>query len=189
VGRDTKRLDEPEIIRATVETVAENTADGIVAPLLYAMIGGAPLALTYKMVNTMDSMVAYMNEHYRDLGFFSAKVDDLWNYIPARVTGIFMNLGSLFRFRVADGFKVMIRDRSNHKSPNCAYPEGAVAGLLGIQLGGENVYFGQIVKKPSIGDANRPLERKDIRRTVEIMFRTELLFLLVSIVIYLTLRG
>ena len=147
VGRETAHLDEPEIIRATVETVAENTADGVIAPLFYAMIGGVPLALAYKMVNTMDSMLGYHNERYRHLGYFPAKIDDLWNFLPARITGLLMNFGSLFRFSVFNGIRIMLRDRNNHKSPNCAYPEGAVAGLLGIRLGGDNRYFGELVKK------------------------------------------
>lgn len=179
VGRETSNLNEGEIIRATVETVAENTSDGVIAPLLFAMLGGAPLALTYKMINTMDSMLGYMNEKYRDLGFFPAKVDDLANYLPARLTGILMSLASFFRFPVLRGLKIMFRDRKNHKSPNCAYPEAAVAGLLGIQLGGDNVYFGETVKKPIIGDATRPLEQQDIKRACEIMFRAE--FLCVSL--------
>ena len=178
VGRETAGLPETEILRAVVETVAENTADAVIAPLFYAMLGGAPLALTYKMVNTMDSMLGYTNDKYRAIGYFPAKMDDLWNYVPARLSGVLMNLSSLFRFSVPDGFRIMMRDRRNHKSPNCAYPEGAVAGLLGVQLGGDNVYFGEIVRKPTIGDAGRPLERRDIQRAVEIMFRAECLWLI-----------
>lgn len=174
VGRETKYLDEQEIVRATVETVAENTSDGVIAPLLYAMIGGAPLAVAYKMVNTMDSMLGYMNEKYRYIGFFPAKVDDVFNFVPARLTGVLMCISGIFRFRTFNGFRIMIRDRKNHKSPNCAYPEGACAGLLGIQLGGDNIYFGQIVKKPRIGDSIRELERDDIRRAIEIMYRAEI---------------
>ncbi len=177
VGRETQHLDEAEIVRATVETVAENTSDGVIAPLFYALIGGAPLALTYKMINTMDSMLGYLNERYRDLGFFPAKVDDAANFVPARLTGLGMNLASIGRFPVARGLRVMWRDRRNHKSPNCAYPEGAVAGLLGVQLGGSNVYFGQIVAKPTIGDRTRALEPADITRTVNIMFRAEMFFI------------
>ncbi|MCP4405756.1 MAG: cobalamin biosynthesis protein CobD [bacterium] len=175
VGRETEHLHEKEIIRATVETVAENSSDGVIAPLLFAMLGGAPPALSYKMINTMDSMLGYMSEEYRDIGFFPAKIDDLVNYIPARLTGILMGLASLFRFPVLRGLKIMIRDRKNHKSPNCAYPEAAVAGLLGIQLGGDNVYFGKTARKPTLGDITRPLERQDIKRSCELMFRTELL--------------
>jgi adenosylcobinamide-phosphate synthase len=183
VGRDTVHLQEPDIIRATVETVAENTADGVIAPLLYAALGGAPLALTYKMINTMDSMLGYQHETYRELGFFAAKIDDVVNYIPARLTGFLMLFSSVLRFRVREGFKIMIRDRRNHKSPNCAYPEGAVAGLLGVQLGGVNVYFGEIVHKPTIGDPQRSLEREDIRRTLEILWRTEAAFLVLHILL------
>jgi adenosylcobinamide-phosphate synthase len=177
VGRDTTQLSEPEIVRATVETVAENTADGVIAPLLYAMIGGAPLALAYKMINTMDSMWGYKNERYHALGFFPANIDDIANYFPARITGVCMILGSVFRFSVREGFRIMFRDRRNHKSPNCAYPEGAVAGLLGVQLGGTNIYFGNVVAKPTIGDATRPLAGQDIMRAIEIMFRTEIVLL------------
>jgi adenosylcobinamide-phosphate synthase len=131
------------------------------------------------MVNTMDSMLGYMDEEYRYLGFFPAKIDDVLNYIPARLTGVLMNIGSVFRFHILNGVKIMIRDRNNHKSPNCAYPEGAMAGLLEIQLGGDNVYFGQVVEKPTIGDRTRKLERQDIKRAIEVMFRAEIVLLLI----------
>lgn len=178
VGRDTENLVESEVIRAAVETVAENTSDGVIAPLLYAMAGGVPMAMAYKMVNTMDSMLGYMNEKYRYIGFFPAKTDDLFNYIPARLTGFLMCLSSFLRFNWREGLKIMIKDRKNHKSPNCAYPEGAAAGLLGVQLGGDNVYFGEIMKKPRIGDKKRELVREDINRAVEIMYRAEILMVL-----------
>lgn len=187
VGRDTKSLEEKEIIRATIETVAENTSDGVIAPLLFAMLGGAPLALVYKMVNTMDSMLGYMNEKYRYLGFFPAKTDDLFNFIPARLAGVLMNLSGAFKYNVKNGFRIMLRDHKNHKSPNCAYPEGAAAGLLQVQLGGTNLYFGEKVYKPSIGDAIQPLTAEDIHRTVEIMFRAELLLVAVYIFVNLSL--
>jgi adenosylcobinamide-phosphate synthase len=183
VGRDTKNLDEAEIVRATVETVAENTSDGVIAPLLFAMIGGAPLALAYKMINTMDSMLGYLNEKYRYIGFFPAKTDDVFNYIPARLTGVLMNLSGVFKFNIKNGFKIMIRDRKNHKSPNCGYPEGAVAGLLEVQLGGDNSYFGEIMRKPKIGDSLRILSRQDIKATIEIMFRAEMLLILIYILL------
>lgn len=179
VGRDTKNLTSNEIIRATVETVAENTSDGVIAPILYAIIGGAPLAFAYKMINTMDSMLGYMSEKYMNIGFFPAKTDDVFNYLPARITGVLMNLSSLFRYRGINGLKIMIRDRKNHKSPNCAYPEGAVAGLLEVQLGGDNVYFGELVKKPRIGDPVIPLEPRHIKNTIEIMYRAEVALLLI----------
>lgn len=182
VGRDTTKLTQEEIIKATIETVAENTSDGVIAPLLYIFFLGAPGGLAYKMVNTMDSMLGYMNERYIDLGYFPAKVDDLFNYIPARITGLLMCLSSLFRFDIKNGFKIMIRDRKNHKSPNASYPEGATAGLLNIQLGGDNIYHGQLVKKPTIGDKIKEIEKLDIKKTIEIMYRSEILLLVIYIV-------
>lgn len=187
VGRDTTILNEDEIIRATVETVAENTSDGVIAPLLYIILLGAPGGLAYKFINTMDSMLGYMNEKYIDYGYFPAKVDDIFNYIPARITGLLMCISSIARFNIKDGFKIMIRDRNNHKSPNSAYPEGAVAGLLQIQLGGNNYYHGKLVEKPTIGDSIKSITKKDIKRTIEIMYRSEIL-LLILYIIYLTLK-
>jgi adenosylcobinamide-phosphate synthase len=182
VGRETKDLKEHEIIRATVETVAENTSDGVIAPLFFGVLGGAPLAMVYKMVNTMDSILGYTNEKYRHMGFFPAKTDDIFNFIPARLTGLLMNFSSILRFDFVRGVKVMIRDRKNHKSPNCAYPEGAVAGLLGVQLGGDNVYFGEIIKKPKIGDKIRDLTKEDIKSTIEIMYRAETAFVIIALI-------
>ncbi|MGB9813821.1 MAG: adenosylcobinamide-phosphate synthase CbiB [Thermovenabulum sp.] len=176
VGRDTKNLNDKEVIKATVETVAENTSDGVIAPLFYAIFG-TPFAFVYKMVNTMDSMLGYMNQKYRYIGFFPAKTDDLFNYIPARLTGFLMIISGIFRYDIKEAFRIMIRDRKNHKSPNCAYPEGAVAGLLGVQLGGDNFYFGELVKKPKIGDKKRELEIEDIKRAVSIMFAAEGVFI------------
>ena len=173
VGRDTTQLDEGEIVRATVETVAENTTDGIIAPLFYACIGGAPLAFAYKAINTLDSTVGYKNEKYADIGFASAKIDDIANYIPARITALLMMIASfLLGYNARDCIKIAMRDRKNHKSPNCAYPEGAVAGALGIQLGGTNVYFGEKVYKPTIGDKKRETKREDIVRTNKLMYMT-----------------
>ncbi len=183
VGRDTSYLNEEEIIKADVETISENTADGVIAPIMYIMILGVPGGFLYKMINTMDSMVAYKNEKYKDLGYFPAIVDDLFNYIPARVTGVLMCLSSLFKYDVKNGFKIMWRDRKNHKSPNAPYPEGAVAGLLNIQLGGDNYYFGKLVEKPTIGDEIRPIEKDDIKKTIEIMYRTEILLILIYLII------
>lgn len=179
VGRDTRNLNAEEIIKATVETVAENTSDGVIAPLIYIILLGAPGGLAYKMINTMDSMLGYMNEKYIDLGYFPAKTDDMFNYIPARITGVLMCLSSLFRFKIKDGFNIMIRDRKNHKSPNSAYPEGAVSGLLGIQLGGDNIYHGKLVHKPTIGDKLKDISKNDIKDTIEIMYRSEVLLLLI----------
>ncbi|NMA84677.1 MAG: cobalamin biosynthesis protein CobD [Epulopiscium sp.] len=183
VGRDTTQLGEEEILKATIETVAENTSDGVIAPLLYIMILGAPGGMVYKMVNTMDSMLGYKNKKYRDLGYFPAKIDDIFNYMPARITGLLMNFSSLFRFNSLEGFKIMIRDRKNHKSPNAAYPEGSVAGLLGVQLGGSNYYYGQLIEKPTIGDATRKVRKEDVKLTIEIMYRSEILMLVGYIII------
>lgn len=185
VGRETKNLSEQEIIRATVETVAENTSDGVIAPLFYIILFGASGGLAYKFINTMDSMLGYTNDKYIDLGYFPAKVDDIFNYIPSRITGILMCVGSLGRFHIKNGFRIMIRDRKNHKSPNCAYPEGAVAGLLDIQLGGNNYYHGKLVEKPTIGDKAEEIRNIDIKNTIEIMYRSEVLLLIIYIVIQL----
>ena len=185
VGRDTKNLNEKEIVRATVETVAENTVDGIIAPLFYGFIGGAPLAMSYKAVNTLDSTVGYKNDKYYYLGFASAKIDDIANYIPARLGVILLPLGSLFTgFNFKDALKIGIRDRKNHKSPNCAFSEGAVAGALGIQLGGTNVYFGKEVYKPTIGDKTREIEIEDIVRTNKIMYSSSIISIIIFTVAY-----
>ena len=185
VGRDTTNLNEKEIVRATVETVAENTVDGIIAPLFYGFIGGAPLAMAYKAVNTLDSTVGYKNDKYYYLGFASAKIDDIANYIPARLGVILLPLGSLFAgFNFKDALKIGIRDRKNHKSPNCAFSEGAVAGALGIQLGGTNVYFGKEVYKPTIGDKTREIEIEDIVRTNKIMYSSSIISIIIFTVAY-----
>lgn len=188
VGRDTTSLDEGEIIRATVETVAENTVDGIIAPMFYAFIGGAPLAMAYKAINTLDSTVGYKNEKYMNLGFASAKIDDIANYIPARISVLLMTIGSLILgYDYKNCFKISIRDRKNHKSPNCAYPEGAVAGALGVQLGGTNIYFGKEVYKPTIGDKIRKIEIEDIVRTNKIMYATSITSILIFTALFMVL--
>lgn len=189
VGRDTSNLNEAEIIRATVETVAENTVDGIISPIFYVFIGGAPLAMAYKAVNTLDSMVGYKNDKYINLGFASAKIDDIANYIPARICVIFMTLASfVLRFDYKRCFKIAIRDRKNHKSPNCAYSEGAVARALGIQLGGTNIYFGKLVYKPTIGDKGRDIEIEDIKKTNKIMYISSILSLIIFTLIFLLIK-
>jgi len=186
VGRDTANLDEKEIIRATVETVAENTVDGLIAPLFYAFIGGAPLAMAYKAINTLDSTVGYKNEKYLHIGFASAKIDDIANYIPSRISVILFAIGNFFLGNdYKNCFKIAIRDRKNHKSPNCAFSEGAVAGALGIQLGGTNVYFGEVVYKPTIGDKTREIEVEDIARTNKILYATSLTSMLVFTLFYI----
>ena len=171
VGRDTRTLSEYEIIRADVETIAENTADGVIAPILFAIMGGAPLAMMYKGINTMDSMLGYMNEKYKYIGFFPAKTDDVFNFIPARITGVLMCLAApLVGGNIAQSIKVMLRDRKNHKSPNCAYPEGAAAGAMRVQLGGTNVYFGEKMYKPTIGNKIKDLGKQHIVDTIKLMY-------------------
>ncbi len=187
VGRDTASLNKDEIIRADIETIAENTADGVIAPLLYAMIGGAPFAMFYKGINTMDSMLGYISPEYKDIGFFPAKIDDLANYIPARLTGfLFVLVSPIVKGNIITTAKIMMRDRKNHKSPNCAYPEGAAAGALGIQLGGDNNYFGQVIKKPTIGDSIYPLTVNHIQQTVVLMYAAEIL-LVVTYILMVTI--
>ncbi|WP_419742169.1 adenosylcobinamide-phosphate synthase CbiB [Paraclostridium dentum] len=189
VGRDTTSLNENEIIRATVETVAENTVDGIISPMMYGFIGGPVLAMAYKAINTLDSMVGYKNEKYGDIGFASAKIDDIANFIPARITPFFMMIASfMLGFNSKKSIKIAMRDRKNHKSPNCAYAEGSVAGALEVQLGGTNMYFGEKVYKPTIGDKDRELEAEDILRTNKIMYLTSFIALVIfSIITYIVL--
>lgn len=173
VGRDTTNLSQSEIIRATVETVAENTVDGTISPMFYGFLFGPVGAMTYKAINTLDSMVGYKNDKYLNLGCVSAKLDDVANFIPARLTVIFMPLGAfLCGMNGINSFKIAIRDRKNHKSPNCAYAEGAAAGAIGVQLGGTNIYFGKEVYKPTIGDKKRELENYDIVRMNKLMYAT-----------------
>lgn len=184
VGRDTENLSRDEVTRAAVETTAESTVDGVLAPMFYILIGlifGVPLqaVFLYKTINTLDSMVGYIQEPYREIGFFSAKTDDLFNYFPARLGSVFMLLGGLFlRYDIKNGIKILIRDRRNHKSPNCAYPESAVAGLLDIQIGGTNRYFNQILVKPTIGDAIRVIDIEDIPAALNIMLASQIIMLL-----------
>lgn len=185
VGRDTEHLDEQQIAKATIETVAENTSDGVIAPLIYMFIGGAPLALVYKAVNTLDSMVGYKNEKYKDFGCASAKLDDIVNFIPARITGLILVLSAaVLRLNVKNSWAILKRDSQNHSSPNSGVPEAAVAGALNIQLGGPSTYFGKIVNKPTIGEANRIIGIKDIKTTNHMMYLASILtILLLSLII------
>jgi adenosylcobinamide-phosphate synthase len=179
VGRDTAKLTEPEIWRGTVETVAENTADGVIAPLLFLMLGGPVLGLAYKAVNTLDSMVGYKNDKYLLFGRASARFDDLLNFIPARLTGVLMGLTASFAGLLAkNSWRIMRRDGRNHTSPNSGIPEAAAAGALGVQLGGTNYYFGEPVEKPTIGDPLRSLDLKAWQGAVRLMYGTEILLLL-----------
>lgn len=152
VGRDTSMLDEKGICKAVIETVSENLSDGVVAPIFYYIIGGLPLALTYKAVNTLDSMLGYRNDRYEYFGKASAKLDDLANYIPARITGVLISVSALIYGTSLRSFKVMLRDGRQHLSPNSGIPEASSAGALGVRLGGPSFYSGVLVKKPYIGD-------------------------------------
>jgi adenosylcobinamide-phosphate synthase len=184
VGRDTSELSENEIIRASVETAAENIIDGILAPIFFFVVGsvfgqGVVFILVYKMINTMDSMIGYKNEKYGDIGFCAAKLDDIANYLPARIGSIAIIIaGGICSRDMKQGIRVLKRDRRNHKSPNCGYPEASVAGLLNIQLGGNNVYFGEVVEKPTIGDANVELEKKHIVQTCQLIYISEAVFVI-----------
>ena len=171
VGRDTTELSEEEIICATVETVAENTTDGVISPMLYLAIGGPVLAMGFKAASTLDSMVGYLNEKYRDIGWSSAKLDDVLNYIPARICGWLMCIGAFFvKLDGKNAIRIMKRDHANHLSPNCAWSESAAAGAMHIQLGGTHTYFGKVVEKPTIGDDDRQVEKQDILRANRLLY-------------------
>jgi len=173
VGRDTQNLEKDQIIKATVETIAENTTDGVTAPLIFMCIGGAPLAFMYKAVNTLDSMIGYKNEKYIRFGKFAARLDDFANFIPARVTALIMIFSSfVLRLDYKNAFKIFLRDRKNHKSPNSAQTESVCAGALNIQLAGDASYFGKIVKKPTIGDKKREIKPEDIILANKLMYVT-----------------
>ena len=185
VGRDTENLDERGVIRAAVETIAENTSDGIIAaPLLFMAVGGGALGLWYKAVNTMDSMVGYKNEKYLFFGRAAAKFDDAVNFIPARLAGVFMALAAFIAgFDGKNAWSIFKRDRLNHKSPNSAHTEAACAGALHVRLGGDNYYFGQLVRKPTIGDGGRPVEPEDIKRANRLLSATAFLFVFLCIIV------
>ena len=180
VGRDTANLDDKAVARAAVETVAENTSDGIVAPLLFLAIGGAPLGFFYKAVNTMDSMLGYVEMPYKNIGLFPAKMDDVMNFIPARFSALLMLMGGwILRLDVKNGWKVFKRDRFNHASPNSAQTESVCAGLLGLRLAGDAWYHGELHKKKYIGDALREIEHEDIPRACRLLYATAILALMI----------
>ena len=186
VGRDTKNLDEEEITKGAVETVAENTADGIIAPMFYMFLGGVPLAFLYKGINTMDSMVGYKNDKFLYFGRCAAKLDDVANLIPARITGLVMIAAAfLVGLDGKNAWKIFWRDRYNHLSPNSAMTESVTAGALNIQLGGDHFYFGKLVHKVTIGDNIRPVCPEDIKKTNNLLYMTAVLCLLLFSAIYL----
>lgn len=185
VGRDTSRLQPPQITRAVVETVAENTVDGVIAPLFFLLLGGAPLAMAYKAVNTLDSMVGYKHEKYRAIGMVSARLDDAANFIPARLSWLLLTLAAkLCGYDHQSALRIGWRDRRNHSSPNCAWPEATVAGALGIRLGGPNDYFGERVEKPWIGEATREVSVEDIPAAIRLMNIASLLALILFSLLY-----
>lgn len=189
VGRDTGGLEEKEVVRAAVETVAENTVDGVTAPLFYALLGGLPLALLYKAVNTLDSMVGYRDERYIYFGRASARLDDLANYIPARLTALAMlPAAALLRFNWKRGWETMMGDARRHPSPNSGLAEALVAGALGVQLGGVNYYRGVPSRRAPMGRKTRELQRGDIQAAVSLMQLTTFLFLAAGCLTWLMLN-
>lgn len=178
VGRETATLDEEGILRACIETVSENTSDGIVAPMFYLFVGGPVLAMMYKAANTLDSMVGYRDDQYRELGWASARFDDLVNLIPARLTGMLMVVASIpLGLNSLNALRILLRDARKTSSPNAGFPESATAGALGIRLGGPAVYFGQRVEKPTLGDADTPITVGAYKATVRLMYVTSFLAL------------
>ena len=177
VGRDTDNLSEEQVIKATVETVAENTSDGVVAPLIYLCIGGPILGLLYKACNTMDSMVGYKNDRYMNFGFFAAKLDDILNYIPSRICAVLIIISAYIMpgFSGRNSFKIWTRDRKNHKSPNSAQSESAYAGAMNLKLAGGAYYFGKWVEKPFIGDEVKKIDRDDVNRSHILLYATSIL--------------
>jgi len=189
VGRDTENLNNSSIAKAAVETVAENTSDGVIAPLIFIILGGAPLGFMYKAINTLDSMVGYKNEKYINMGRFSAIADDVANYIPSRLSAYLMITASfIIKMDYKNAYKIYKRDRYNHKSPNSAQTESVCAGALNIMLGGDNYYGGILVSKPTIGDDIRKVETEDIKRANKLMYATSLLCLLTGIALLILWR-
>ena len=184
VGRDTQNLTLEGVTKAAVETVAENASDGVIAPLLYMLLGGAPLALTYKAINTMDSMLGYKNEKYLYFGHAAAKLDDAANYLPSRLAGLLWCAAAALTGNSPKGaWRIWRRDRRCHASPNSAQTESACAGALGVQLAGPAYYFGEYYAKPTIGDPLRPIEPEDIRRANRMMYAESVLALAVGLAV------
>ncbi|MGZ9583557.1 adenosylcobinamide-phosphate synthase CbiB [Paenibacillus marinisediminis] len=191
VGRDTAELDEPEVVRATVETVAENIVDAVISPLFYALIGGAPLAMAYRAVNTLDSMVGYKNEKYQNLGYASARLDDIANWIPARLTAVLIALAAwLFRAGDAKGaLRMALRDAGKHPSPNSGWPEAATAGALHVRLGGYNVYKGVRSLRAYMGEPVETLAARHIPAACRLLRGSSLLFAAAGLAVLLARGG
>lgn len=189
VGRDTKNLDEIGVTKAAVETIAENTSDGIIAPMIFMAIGGPALGYFYKAINTMDSMVGYRNEKYLYFGRFAAKLDDVVNYIPARISAMLMIAATPFvKLNGRLAWKIYKRDRYHHDSPNSAQTEAVMAGALEVQLAGDAWYFGELHKKQTIGDHIRPVEIQDIRRANHLLYGTAILSLILLALLKLSIH-
>ena len=193
VGRDTEGMAESDIVRATVESIAESTADGIIAPLFYLILGGAPLALAYKAVSTLDSMIGHLDDRYRWFGWASARLDDVANFLPARITALLLvlSLGIISRswLTMQRAWQILLRDGGQHPSPNSGLPEAAMAGALGVQLGGINRYDGLPIERPCLGDPSQPLTRAEIGRALTLMLWTSLTGVLLSIGCLLMVKG
>lgn len=192
VGRDTAALDEAGVTKAAVETVAENTSDGVIAPLIYLAIGGPVLGICYKAINTMDSMIGYKNDKYMDFGRAAAKLDDVVNFVPARISAVLMIIATLFlgkNYNTLNAIYIFKRDRFNHPSPNSAQTESVCAGALGIQLAGPASYFGKLKEKPYIGDMLRKIEVEDIKRANLLMTCTSILCASVCGILILAIEG
>lgn len=185
VGRDTEDINEQEMIRATVETIAENIVDGVIAPIFFAYIGGAPLAMTYRAINTLDSMVGYKNDRYIHFGWASARLDDVANFIPARITGLLIIIAALIlRFNPVEATKAMLRDSGKHPSPNSGIPEAGVAGALGVRLGGTNYYEGIPSVRPFMGESLKALSYEDIKYAIKFVYLTGILAVLLGSMVY-----
>lgn len=180
VGRDTKQLSENKIRIAVLETLSENLSDGVIAPLFYYAIGGIPLMFTYKLVNTLDSMIGYKSERFKKFGFFAAKTDDVFNFIPARITALLMIIVSLSKRALIFVFKY----GNQHASPNSGYPEAALAGILNCKFGGPNVYHGKLVEKPFIGNNEREILKKDITKACLVNVFSSILFVIIIVLIH-----
>ena len=189
VGRDTQALSEIGVTKAAVETVAENSSDGIIAPMFYMAIGGIPLMFLYKGINTMDSMLGYKNDKYLYFGRCAARLDDVANYIPARISGWLMVAGAfVIGLDSRNASRIFKRDSRNHASPNSAQTEAVMAGALDVQLAGNAYYFGKLYEKPTIGDAIRPIEVEDIRRSNHLLYATAILGVIVFMLISVAVR-
>ena len=190
VGRDTRDLDEPEILRAVIETVAENTSDGVVAPLFYLALGGVPAGLAYKAINTMDSMIGHKDDRHLFFGRAAARLDDIANFLPSRLTaGLVVVAAFLLNLRWRKAFRVVLRDASTQPSPNSGYPESAFAGALYIRLGGTNFYGGRQTQKAYMGDAERPLDLDLFQEARRLLYATSALMILVAAGVIAILHG